>query len=63
MSQSTKYQTKKCKQCRSKHFKPSQAHQLEEKEKDLKKRDALYKEHIAKLEAKVSIFINPPHLM
>lgn len=28
------------------------AHQLEEKEKELKKRDALYKEHVTKLEAK-----------
>ncbi len=33
-----------------------QAHQLEEREKDLRKRDALYKEHIAKLEAKVRTF-------
>lgn len=32
------------------------AHQLEEKEKDLKKRDALYKEHIAKLETKCTEF-------
>lgn len=31
-----------------------QAHQLEEKEKELKKRAALYQEHLAKLEAKVS---------
>lgn len=32
------------------------AHQLEEKEKDLQKRDALYKEHIAKLETKCTEF-------
>lgn len=32
------------------------AHQLEDKEKDLKKRDALYKEHIAKLETKCTEF-------
>lgn len=32
------------------------AHQLEMKEKELKKRDALYKEHIAKLEAKCTEF-------
>lgn len=41
-------------QCHSKHFKPSQAHQLEEKEKDLKKQDAVCKERINKLETKVS---------
>lgn len=40
--------------CHSKYFKPSQAQKLEEKEKAVKKRDALYQEHIAKLEAKVS---------
>ncbi|CAI5665245.1 unnamed protein product [Oreochromis niloticus] len=32
------------------------AHQLEEKEKELKKRDALYKEHLAKLDAKCAEF-------
>ncbi|TMS05323.1 hypothetical protein E3U43_004573 [Larimichthys crocea] len=32
------------------------AHQLEQKEQDLKKRDALYKEHVAKLEAKCTEF-------
>lgn len=34
----------------------SQAHQLEEKEKELKKRDALYKEHLAKLDTKCAEF-------
>lgn len=38
----------------SMNVKLSQAHQLEEKEKELKKRDALYKEHLAKLDTKVS---------
>ncbi|XP_039882017.1 MICOS complex subunit MIC19-like isoform X1 [Simochromis diagramma] len=32
------------------------AHQLEEKEKELKKRDALYKEHLAKLDTKCAEF-------
>uniref|UniRef100_G3NKA8 Coiled-coil-helix-coiled-coil-helix domain containing 3b n=1 Tax=Gasterosteus aculeatus TaxID=69293 RepID=G3NKA8_GASAC len=32
------------------------AHQLEEREKELMKRDALYKEHVAKLEAKCTEF-------
>lgn len=32
------------------------AHQLEEREKELRKRDVLYKEHIAKLEAKCTEF-------
>ena len=31
-----------------------QAHQVEEKEKELKKRDALHKEHVTKLEEKVN---------
>lgn len=35
-------------------FAPSQAKKIEEREKEIKKRDALYQEHIAKLEAKVS---------
>jgi len=30
-----------------------QAHQLEEREKELMKRDVLYKKHVSKLEAKV----------
>lgn len=44
----------------SKHFKPSQAHQLEEKEKDLKKRDAVCKERVTKLEAKVRNILTIP---
>uniref|UniRef100_A0A3P8WE41 Coiled-coil-helix-coiled-coil-helix domain containing 3b n=2 Tax=Cynoglossus semilaevis TaxID=244447 RepID=A0A3P8WE41_CYNSE len=32
------------------------AHQLEEKERELKKRDVLYKEHVAKLESKCTEF-------
>lgn len=33
---------------------PLQAKKLEAREQELKKRDALYQEHVAKLEAKVS---------
>lgn len=35
-----------------------QAHKLDEKEQVLAKQNALHKEHIAKLEAKVSNFLN-----
>uniref|UniRef100_A0A1A7XB58 Coiled-coil-helix-coiled-coil-helix domain containing 3 n=2 Tax=Iconisemion striatum TaxID=60296 RepID=A0A1A7XB58_9TELE len=38
------------------HWMELKAHQLEEKENEMKKRDALHKEHVAKLQAKCSEF-------
>lgn len=40
-------------------IKHMQAHKLEEKERELTQRDTLHKEHVAKLEAKVSDILNP----
>uniref|UniRef100_A0A3B3ZQN3 Coiled-coil-helix-coiled-coil-helix domain containing 3b n=1 Tax=Periophthalmus magnuspinnatus TaxID=409849 RepID=A0A3B3ZQN3_9GOBI len=37
-------------------YDPTQAHKLEMREEEMKKRDTLYKEHIAKLESKCSQF-------